>query len=176
MEHGLGGLGEQSWRPLGHAHQLCEGRGMRELVRLKRGASTLGPARSGSCTSGCTAGRRFRARAASSECWRGRAHRASPNPGGAGRGRLAQGLRAEAPNEVWAWISGVVAGPERGAGRAAERAGRAQPDDFGAKSGSGRADGDSAGPLRGVVPTARAARAIRSDNGPPLPAPRGCWD
>ena len=39
------------------------------------------------------------------------------------------------------------------------------------------ADGDGAGPLRGVVPDGTGCPgAIRSDNGPPLPAPRGCRD
>ncbi|MFO1458045.1 MAG: integrase core domain-containing protein [Verrucomicrobiota bacterium] len=66
------------------------------------GASTLGAAQDpGAVPAGCTAGRRFRARAASSECWRRPGSQSLAEPGWRAGGRLAQGLRAEAPNEVW---------------------------------------------------------------------------
>ena len=141
VEHGLGGLGEQSQRPHGHAHQLCEDVVCR-VGTAEAGASTLGgPRKIRSCTSGCTAGRRFRARAASSESgWR-------PGSTEPRRTRVARGAGAGWPRapgrrtRSGAWFQGVVAGPERARVEPLSVRDEAQPDDFGAKSGSGRADG-----------------------------------
>lgn len=101
VEHGLGGLGEQSRRPHGHAHQLCEDV-VCELVRLKRGHPHWGPRKirelyqrlhRGAEVPSESSFKRVLEKAGLTEPRRTRVARAG--------GRLAQGLRAEAPNEVW---------------------------------------------------------------------------
>lgn len=101
VEHGLGGVGEQSRRPHGHAHQLCEDV-VCELVRLKQGHPHWGPRKirelyqrlhRGAEIPSESSFKRVLEKAGLTERRRTRVARAG--------GRLAQGLRAEAPNEVW---------------------------------------------------------------------------
>jgi len=101
VEHGLGGVGEQSRRPHGHAHQLTEDV-VCELVRLKRGHPHWGPRKirelyqrlhRGAEVPSESSFKRVLEKAGLTEPRRTRTARAG--------GRLAQGLRAEAPNEIW---------------------------------------------------------------------------
>lgn len=101
VEHGLGGLGELSRRPHGHANQLCEDV-VCELVRLKHGHPHWGPRKirelyqrlhRGADVPSESTFKRVLEKAGLTEPRRTRAARAG--------GRLAQGLKAQAPNEVW---------------------------------------------------------------------------
>jgi len=101
VEQGLSGLGELSRRPHGHADQLGEDV-VCELVRLKRGHPHWGPRKIRELYQRLHRGwevpsessfKRVLGKVGLTEPRRTRVARAG--------GRLAQGLKAEAPNDVW---------------------------------------------------------------------------
>ncbi len=101
VERGLGGLGELSRRPHGHANQLSEDV-VCELVRLKQWHRHWGPRKirelyqrlhRGPDVPSESSFKRVLEKAGLTEPRRTRVARAG--------GRLAQGLKAQAPNDVW---------------------------------------------------------------------------
>lgn len=101
VSHGLEGLLEQSRRPASHAHQLDE-EAICQIVRLKRAHPHWGPrkirelyrrAHRGAEPPSESSFKRVLEKAGLTQPRRRRLARQS--------GRLAQGIRAQAPNEVW---------------------------------------------------------------------------